>query len=113
MEPFRLEGRTQVVTRELGVRLSRACAAGATGRDTSPLHPQRPGRLLRRYDRVGPYAGASINIDAERPTAGERLLYLLARGVFVEGMDGQFRLDLNEKRPLLLGHGLGIHVGRS
>jgi hypothetical protein len=25
-------------------------------------------------------------------------------------MDGQFRLDLNEERPLLLGHGPGIYM---
>ena len=56
-------------------------------------------RLLRRYDYAGPYAGASIDVDvdAERPTAGKRLLYLLARRVLVEGMNGQLRLDLNKE----------------
>ena len=58
-----------------------------------------------RYDRVGPYAGASVYIDAEWPTAGERLLYFLTRRIFIKGMNGQLRLDLNEERPLLLGHG--------
>ena len=85
---------------------------GAKG-DTRLAPASASGGLLRRYDRVGPYPGASVYIDAERPPAGERLLYLLARRILVEGMNRQLRLDLNEERPLLLGHGPGIHVGRS
>ena len=79
--------------------------------ETKPAPASASRRLLRRDDRVGPYAFASVYIDAERPTAGERLLYLLARRIFVEGMNGQLRLDLNEERPLLLGPGPRITCG--
>jgi hypothetical protein len=86
--------------------------SGAQGGETKPAPASASRRLLLRYDRVDPYAGASVYIDAEWPTAGERLLYLLTRRIFIKGMNGQLRLDLNEERPLLLGHGPGIHAGR-
>jgi hypothetical protein len=71
------------------------CSTGRLGDDVeatsgAPARRHRPApasgsrRLLRRYDRVRPYAGTSVYIDAERPTAGERLLDLLARGILIE-----------------------------
>jgi len=67
-------------------------------------------RVLFRYDHVGPHSCASVDIDAEHPAARERLLDLLASRVLVEGVNGQLGFDLNEERPLLLWHGLGIPV---
>src|SRR6476469_2682741 len=63
-----------------------------------------PRRVLGRHHRVRPYAGASIHIGAERPAACERLLYLLAGRVRIEGVYGQLGLDLNDEWPLLLWH---------
>jgi hypothetical protein len=84
----------------------------ALGRWKTDSEGSAPRRLLGRYNRVGPYSGASVDIDAERPAACERLLYLLASRVLVKGVNGQLGLDLNDEWPLLLWHGSGIQVGR-
>ncbi len=91
----------------------REATSGAQKDETNLAPASASRRLLRRYDRVRPYAGASVYIDTERPPAGERLLYLLAGRILVEGMNGQLRLDLYEEQAFLLGHGPGIHVGRN
>ena len=92
---------------DLGMGGLRALGRWKTGSEGSA-----PRRLLGRYNRVGPYSGASVDIDAERPAACERLLYLLASRVLVKGVNGQLGLDLNDEWPLLLWHGSGIQVGR-
>ena len=85
------------------------------GRPAAPGRPARARlssrRILRWYDRVRPHSGASFHVDAEDPAGCERLLNLLASGILVEGLDGQFGLDLDDEWPLVLWHGSGIQVG--